>query len=51
MSKFWQVRILTFLWGFAVIWWFTGKLDFTSKVFLVQALGNTFIMKVILTKQ
>lgn len=44
MSSFWKVRIGTFIWGFLVIYYFTGKLDFTSKVFLVQVIGNSFIM-------
>ena len=43
-SKFWKVRMATFVWGFLVIYWFTGKLDLTSKAFLIQALGNTLIM-------
>lgn len=44
MSKFWKLRTCTFLWGFFVIYCFTGALDFTSKVFLVQAAGNSLIM-------
>jgi uncharacterized membrane protein len=50
MSKFWQVRLATFIWGFAVIYAFTGRIDFTSKVFLTQALGNSIIMYLILKK-
>lgn len=44
MSQFWKIRIGTFVWGFSVIYWFTGQIDFTSKVFLVQVLGNSLIM-------
>jgi len=50
MSKFWQVRLWTFIWGFSVIYYFTGKIDFTSKVFLVQVIGNSIIMWLILRK-
>lgn len=32
------------LWGFAVLYAFTGRIDLTSKVFLVQIGGNTAIM-------
>ena len=45
------VRVLTFIWGFSVIYLFTGKLDFTSKVFLVQVIGNTIIMWAILKQK
>lgn len=36
--------MLTFIWGFVVIYLFTGRLDLTSKAFLIQAGGNTLIM-------
>lgn len=51
MSKFAWVRALTFIWGFAVIYYFTGKLDFTSKVFLIQVMGNTIIMWAVLKEK
>lgn len=51
MNKFLLTRILTLIWGFAVIYYFTGRLDFTSKVFLIQALGNTLIMWLILKEK
>ncbi len=44
MSKFAKVRILTFVWGFAVVYAFTGRLDLTSALFLTQVAGNTIIM-------
>lgn len=44
MSTFWKLRLSMFAWGFAVIYAFTGKLDLTSRVFLVQALGNTVLI-------
>lgn len=44
MSTFWKMRIATFVWGFLCLYWFTGKLDFTSKVFLIQVAGNSLIM-------
>jgi uncharacterized membrane protein len=42
--SFWPTRILMLIWGFGVVYAFTGRLDLTSKVFIIQALGNTIIM-------
>ena len=41
---FWKVRLATLLWGFAVVYIFTGRLGLTSRIFMVQAAGNTAIM-------
>lgn len=41
---FWTTRIAMLLWGFGVVYFFTGKVDIASKAFIVQALGNTIIM-------
>jgi hypothetical protein len=44
MTIFWKIRIATFAWGALVLYGFTQSVDFTSKVFLAQVLGNTLIM-------
>lgn len=44
MSKFWKTRIATFLWGLAVVYFYTENIDVTSKLFLTQVIGNSFIM-------
>lgn len=44
MSQFWKLRLSTLTWGFVVLYGFTGRMDFTSQVFLVQVLGNTAIL-------
>lgn len=44
MSKFWKVRIGTFIWGALVVYFFTRQLDLTSRIFLTQVIGNTVIM-------
>lgn len=48
MSKFWKVRILTFIWGALVVYYFTRRIDLTSKLFLTQVVGNSIIMWFIL---
>lgn len=48
MNKFWKIRIGMFIWGFAVTYFFTHKLDLSSKIFLFQAAGNTIILWVFL---
>jgi uncharacterized membrane protein len=48
MSKFWQVRISTFIWGLLVVYFFTRKIDVATKLFLTQVIGNTIIMYLIL---
>lgn len=44
MSKFWKTRIATFIWGAAVVYYYTRQLDLTSRLFLTQVAGNTLIM-------
>lgn len=44
MSRFWKVRLATLIWGFAVVYLYTGKLDMTSELLLMQVAGNTVIM-------
>jgi hypothetical protein len=44
MNNFWKVRIATFIWGFIVLYYFTRKIDLTSKAFLIQVIGNSVIM-------
>ena len=44
MSIWLKTRIAMFIWGFSVIYFFTGNINLTSKTFLVQALGNTLIL-------
>jgi len=43
-KEFIKMRIATFLWGFLVVYFFTGRLDVTSLLFLTQVAGNTIIM-------
>lgn len=50
MTTFWKVRIATLIWGFFVILYFTGNFDFTSKIFFVQVIGNTLLMKFFIDK-
>ena len=50
MSTFWKVRISTLLWGFCVLYYFTGQIDLTGKIFLVQVIGNTVLMKLLIRK-
>jgi len=44
MTAFWKLRLATLAWGFAVLYLFTGEIGMTSKVFLVQVLGNSALM-------
>ena len=44
MSPFVKTRIATLIWGFSVVYYFTGELNLSSKIFLIQAVGNTFLM-------
>jgi len=48
MSSFLKVRIATFVWGFAITYLFTRRLDLTSAMFLTMVIGNTIIMKLII---
>jgi len=43
-ATFWKIRISMFIWGFATLYYFTGQIDITSKAFLVQVIGNSFII-------
>lgn len=43
---FLKVRLLTMIWGFSVVLALTGELNLTSKIFLIQVIGNTIIMKI-----
>lgn len=38
------------LWGFLVAWFFTDKIDLTSKIFISQLAGNSLILWVFLNK-
>lgn len=51
MSKFWQVRIATFIWGALVVYYFTHSIDLTSRLFITQVVGNTFIIWYILERK
>jgi len=44
LNQFVKVRIATFVWGFAVVYGFTRRIDLTSMLFLTQVIGNTIIM-------
>lgn len=44
MSKFWKARIGMFIWGALCTYFFTRKIDITSKLFTSQVIGNTIIM-------
>lgn len=44
MSIWLRTRITMFIWGFSVIYFFTGDFDLTSRTFIVQAIGNTLIL-------
>jgi uncharacterized membrane protein len=44
MSTFWKLRLSMFAWGFFVVYAFTRQIDLSSKVFLVQAAGNTALI-------
>ena len=44
INKFLKTRIATFIWGLCVVYFFTRQIDLTSKIFLTQVIGNTFIM-------
>lgn len=46
--KFLKVRIATLIWGFCVTYFFTGHLVTSLELFAVMALGNTFIMWLLL---
>lgn len=50
MSAFWKVRLLTFLWGAIVVWFFTREINLTGKIFLTQVIGNSLIMYFCLKK-
>lgn len=44
MSRFWKVRLALSFWGFLCAFFFTGRFDLTSKIFLAQFTGNTVIL-------
>lgn len=50
MSQFWKIRIGMSIWGFLVAWFFTDKIDLTSKIFISQLAGNSLILWVFLNK-
>lgn len=44
MSVFVKTRLATLVWGFGIVYYFTGSLNLSSKIFIIQAVGNTIIM-------
>jgi len=48
MKTFWKIRILMSVWGFSCAWFFTGQIDLTSKIFIAQLIGNSFILWIFL---